>query len=342
MSCIIIVAQQQISKKGGPFEIVERPIPEPARNQVLIKVEACGVCHSDVVVKEDLMHIQYPRVPGHEVVGTIVKMGDAVSEKYWKVGQRVGCGWHGGHCFQCQYCRRGDFVMCKEEQITGVNKDGGYAEYMVAPFEALASIPDELSSAEAAPLLCAGITVYNSMRNAGVITGSNVVIVGIGGLGHLAIQYARKMGYNVVAVSTSDDKKDSAFKLGAHHFINSKKENLVEAVNRLGGAKLVVDTSSDVQTLSELASALDVNGKLLALAISGDFKVHPLTLISKRCSIIGWPSGTAVDSEDTLKFSAMTDVKPIIETYPLEKANEAYERMISNKARFRVVLTMNK
>jgi propanol-preferring alcohol dehydrogenase len=327
----------QISEKNGPFELKERPMPEPARNQVLIKVEACGVCHGESSVKAG--HFGgFPRVPGHEVVGTIVKAGSDVNQKYWKIGDRVGVGWHGGHCFQCPPCRRGKFGACVLSGATGVKQDGGYAEYMLANFEALAHIPEVFTSAEAAPLLCAGVTVYNSMRHSGAKPGDLVVVLGIGGLGHLAIQFANRMGFRVVAVSTKDDKKEMALKLGAHHFINSSKEDPVNAVINLGRAQLVAGTAPNGKLMSDMVSALSIDGKLLVLSVSEPLNVNPLQLIMRKACIQGWASGCPPDLEDTLNFAALTGVRPIIETFKLEEANEAYDSMMNSTVRFRAVI----
>jgi D-arabinose 1-dehydrogenase-like Zn-dependent alcohol dehydrogenase len=330
----------QVSKPGGNFEVVDRPIPQPGRGQVRIKVEACGICHSDALVKEGLWPgLQYPRVPGHEIAGRIDAIGPHVT--LWKPGQRVGVGWHGGHCFQCDPCRRGDFILCKFEKITAIHFDGGYAEYMIAPAEAVAAMPDDLPAAEAAPLMCAGITVYNSLRNAGARAGDLVAVQGIGGLGHLGIQYARQMGFRTVAIGRGKDKEALAKKLGAHEYVDTNSGPPVEALQKLGGARLILATAPDSKSISALVDGLAAGGKLLVIgAGSESLTVTPLQLISARKAIQGWPSGTAKDSEDTLQFSSFTGVRPMIERYPLEKAAEAYDQMISGRARFRVVLTI--
>ncbi len=330
----------QISKPGGNFEVVERPIPEPGRGQVRIKVEACGICHSDVLVKEGYWPgITYPRVPGHEIAGRIDAVGADVTQ--WKAGQRVGVGWHGGHCFVCDPCRRGDFVHCVVEKITAIHFDGGYAEYMIAPAEAVASMPDDLPADEAAPLLCAGITVFNAMRNSSARAGQLVAVLGIGGLGHLAIQYARQMGFRTVAIGRGADKKPLATKLGAHEYIDGDAGAPSAALQKLGGANLVVATAPDSKSISAMIDGLAPNGTLLVVGASFDsLTVTPIQLINGSKEIKGWASGTAKDSEDTLRFSSLSGVRPMIERYPLEKAAEAYEQMITGKARFRVVLTM--
>jgi len=331
----------QISKAGGNFEVVERPIPEPGRGQVRIKVDACGVCHSDVLVKEGLWPgIQYPRVPGHEIAGRVDKIGPDVT--LWKQGQRVGVGWHGGHCFECEPCRRGDFVLCQREKVTAIHFDGGYQEYMVAPAEAVASMPDDLPADQAAPLLCAGITVYNSLRNSGARGGDLVAVQGIGGLGHLGIQYARQMGFRTVAIGRGADKQGLAKKLGAHEYIDGAAGSPAEALQKLGGAKVILATAPDSKAMSALIDGVAPNGKLLVVGAGFEpLSITPLQLIPGRKAIQGWPSGTARDSEDTLLYSALTGVRPMIERYPLEKAAEGYQQMIGGKARFRVVLTMS-
>jgi alcohol dehydrogenase/propanol-preferring alcohol dehydrogenase len=331
----------QISKPGGNFEIVERPIPEPGRGQVRIKVEACGICHSDALVKEGMWPgLQYPRVPGHEIAGRIDKIGPDVT--LWKPAQRVGVGWHGGHCFECEPCRRGDFVNCKFEKITAIHFDGGYQEYMVAPAEAVAAMPDDLPADEAAPLLCAGITVYNALRNSGAHSGELVAVQGIGGLGHLGIQYARQMGFRTVAIGRGADKQALAKKLGAHEYIDTNAGPPAEALQKLGGAKVILATAPDSKAMSALMDGVGANGKLLVVGAGFEpLTITPLQLISGRKAIQGWASGTARDSEDTLQYSSLTGVRPMIERYPLEKAADGYQQMISGKARFRVVLTMS-
>ena len=330
----------QVSKPGDNFEVVERPIPQPGPAQVRIKVEACGVCYGDTLVKEGHWPgLQYPRVPGHEIAGRIDAIGADVT--LWKPGQRVGVGWHGGHCFQCDPCRRGDFLLCKFAKVTGISFDGGYAEYLVAPAEAVAAMPDELPVAEAAPLMCAGITVYNSLRHSGASSGDLVAVQGIGGLGHLGIQYARRMGFRTVAIGRGKDKQPLAQKLGAHEYIDTTAGAPAEALQKLGGASVILATAPYSKSISALIDGLAGNGKLMIVGASAEsLTVTPLQLIAGRKSIQGWPSGTAKDSEETLRFSALTEVRPMIERYPLEKAAEAYEQMISGRARFRVVLTM--
>jgi D-arabinose 1-dehydrogenase-like Zn-dependent alcohol dehydrogenase len=331
----------QVSKPGGDFEIVERPVPEPGRAQVRIKVEACGICHSDVLAKEGgWPGLQYPRVPGHEIAGRIDAVGADVTQ--WKRGQRVGVGWHGGHCFVCDPCRRGDFNVCQNVKVTGLSFDGGYGEYMIAPAEAVAAIPDDLPPDQAAPLLCAGITVFNALRNVGARAGDTVAVQGIGGLGHLGIQYARQMGFRTIAIGRGRDKEALAKRLGAHAYIDNCSVSPAEALRQLGGAKVILATAPDSKSMTDMVDGLAPSGKLLIVgAIPEPLGINPLQLIFARREVRGWPAGTAKDSEDTLQVSMLTGVRPMIEKYPLEKAAEGYQQMLSGKARFRVVLTMN-
>ena len=330
----------QVPKPGADFQIVEREIPAPGAAQVRIKVQACGVCHSDVFTKEGLWPgIQYPRSPGHEVVGIIDELGAGVSD--WTKGQRVGVGWHGGHDGTCRECRRGDFRNCRNLQIPGISYDGGYQQYMVAPVEALTTIPAGLSDVEAAPLLCAGITTYNSLRHSGAMPGDLVAVLGIGGLGHLAIQFANKFGYNVAAVGRGPEDAALAKKLGASVYIDNQATNAAEALQKLGGAQVILATAPSSKSMSELFDGLGPNGKLIVVGAAFDpIEVTPAQLINGSRSIQGWASGTTADEEDTLHFAELTGVRPMIETYPLEKAAEAYARMMSGKAEFRVVLKM--
>lgn len=332
----------QVSKPGGNFEIVERPIPEPGQAQVRIKVEACGVCHSDAIVKQSgFPGLQYPRVPGHEIAGRIDAVGADVTQ--WKPGQRVGVGWHGGHCFVCDPCRRGNFILCQVEKITGISYDGGYAEYVVVPAEAVAAMPDDLPADEAAPLLCAGITVYNSLRNAGARAGDLVAVQGIGGLGHLGIQFARQMGFRTVAIGRGGDKEALVKQLGAHQYIDSDAGAPAAALKTLGGAAVILATAPDSRAISALVDGLGPDGKLVIVGAGLEpLSITPLQLIFTRRTVRGWPSGTAKDSEDTLQFSSLSGVRPMIERYPIEKVAEAYDQMISGRARFRVVLTMSR
>jgi D-arabinose 1-dehydrogenase-like Zn-dependent alcohol dehydrogenase len=330
----------QISKPGEGFQIVEREIPEPGAGQVRIKVQACGVCHSDVLTVEGAWPgLQYPRVPGHEVAGIIDEVGDGVSA--WKKGQRVGVGWHGGQDNTCRDCRRGDFRNCRNLKITGISYDGGYQQYMVAPVEALAAIPESLSDVDAAPLLCAGITTYNALRHSGALPGDLVAVQGIGGLGHLGIQFANKFGYKVAAIGRGPENATLAKKLGASVYIDSKSTNAAEALQKLGGAQIILATAPNSKAMSELIDGLGPNGKLVVVGAAFDpIEVTPLQLITGSRAIQGSSSGTPADSEDTLRFAELSGVRPMIETYPLERAGEAYARMMSGKAEFRVVLTM--
>ena len=330
----------QISKPGGDFEIVKREIPEPDFGQVRIKVQACGVCHSDVLTKEGLWPgIQYPRVPGHEVAGIVDEVGAGVTA--WKRGQRVGVGWHGGHDGTCRECRRGDFRNCRNQKIAGISYDGGYQEFMVAPVEALAAIPDGVSDVEAAPLLCAGITTYNALRHSGAMPGDLVVVQGIGGLGHLGIQFANKFGYRVAAIGRGSENASLAKKLGASVYIDSTATNPAEALQQFGGASVIVATAPNSKAMSALIDGLGPNGKLMVIGATFDpIEVTPVQLITGSRTIQGWAAGTPADSEDTLRFAELTGVRAMIETFPLEKAGEAYARMMSGKAQFRVVLTM--
>ncbi len=330
----------RIPKPGADFQIVEVEIPAPGDREVRIKVEACGICHSDVLTKEGaLPGIQYPRVPGHEVAGVIDELGAGVSE--WKKGQRVGVGWHGGHDGTCLSCRRGDFRNCRNVKIPGISYDGGYQQFMVAPAEALVAIPDTLGAVEAAPLLCAGITTYNSLRHSGALPGDLVAVQGIGGLGHLGIQFASKFGYRVAAIGRGPANAALAKKLGANVYIDSKSTNAAAALQELGGARVILATAPNSKAMSELIDGLGPNGKLLV--VGADFspiEVTPPQLIFGNRTIQGWAAGTPADTEDTLRFADLTGVRPMIETYPLEKAAEAYARMMSGDAQFRVVLTM--
>src|SRR6202451_4613647 len=330
----------QIPKPGGDFQIVEREIPNPDAGQVRIKVQACGVCHSDVLTKEGAWPgIQYPRVPGHEVAGIIHELGDGVSA--WKKGQRVGVGWHGGQDNTCISCRRGGFRNCSNLKIPGSSYDGGYQQYMVAPVEALAAIPESLSDVEAAPLLCAGITTYNALRHSGALPGDLVAVQGIGGLGHLGIQFGNKFGYKIAAIGRGSENAALAKKLGASVYIDSKATNAAEALQKLGGAQVILATAPSSKAMSELINGLGPNGKLVVIGATFDpIEVAPIQLISGSRTIQGWASGTPADSEDTLRFAELSGVRPMIETYPLEKAAEGYARMMSGNAQFRVVLTM--
>jgi D-arabinose 1-dehydrogenase-like Zn-dependent alcohol dehydrogenase len=330
----------QIPKPGADFEIVEREIPKPGAGEVRIKVQACGICHSDVLTKEGQWPgIQYPRVPGHEIAGIVDELAAGVSE--WKKGQRVGVGWHGGHDGTCLACRRGDFRNCKNLKVPGISYDGGYQQFMVAPVEAVVAIPESLGAAEAAPLLCAGITTYNSLRHSGAMPGDLVAVQGIGGLGHLGIQFANKFGYRVAAIGRGSETAALAKKLGASVYIDSKSTNAAEALQKLGGAQVILATAPSSKAMSELFDGLGPNGKLMVIGVAFEpLEVTPVQLVTGSRAIQGWASGTSADEEDTLRFAELTGVRPMIETYPLEKAAEGYARMMSGKAQFRVVLTM--
>jgi D-arabinose 1-dehydrogenase-like Zn-dependent alcohol dehydrogenase len=329
----------QVGVAKGPFEIVERGIPEPGRGLVRVKVQASGICHSDSLTKEGLWPaIQFPRVPGHEVAGVVDAIGEDVAE--FKAGDRVGLGWHGGHCGQCASCRRGDYVTCERGQIPGITFDGGHADYVVAPAAALARIPDGLTAAEAGPLMCAGITTFNSLRHAGARSGDLVAVLGIGGLGHLGVQFAARMGYETVAIARGRDKEALARQLGAHHYIDSSAQDPAKELQALGGARVVLATVTSGKAMTAALGGLAIDGSFVVLGAAHEaIEVSPLLLISGRRSVKGWPSGTSADSQDTLAFSARNGVRSMNELFPLERAAEAYERMMSGKARFRVVLT---
>ena len=331
----------QIARPGAPLEIVERDLPQPGPGAVRIKVQACGVCHSDTVTKEGLFPgIQYPRVPGHEVVGVVDALGAGVTA--WKLGQRVGVGWNGGYCGQCDFCRRGDFFACQSGWgVTGVNFDGGYAEYMVASASALALLPEELSPADAAPLMCAGVTTFNALRRSAARAGELVAVLGLGGLGHLGVQYAAKMGFKTVAIARGKDKEALARQLGAWHYIDSQSQDPAAELARLGGAKVVLATVTDAKAMNATAGGLAANGKLLVLGVPAEpLAVPAFLLIGGRRAVEGCYSGISIDSQDTLAFSVLSGVRSMNEVYPLDRVTEAYDRMISGKARFRVVLTM--
>jgi D-arabinose 1-dehydrogenase-like Zn-dependent alcohol dehydrogenase len=330
----------QVLNPGADFQIVERKIPEPSRGQVRIKVHACGVCHSDVFTKEGLWPgIRYPRIPGHEVAGIVDELGAGVTG--WKQGQRVGVGWHGGHDGTCLWCRRGDFRSCRNLKVPGISYDGGYQQYMLAPVEALAMMPQGLGDNEAAPLLCAGITTFNALRHSGAMPGDLVAVQGIGGLGHLAIQFGNKFGYEVAAIGRGSENATLAKKLGASVYIDSKATNAAEELQKLGGAQVIMGLAPSSKAMSELFDGLAPNGKIMVIGVDSEsIQVTPLQLIGENRTIQGWASGTPTDEEETLRFAELTGVRPLIETYPLEKAGEAYARMLSGKAQFRVVLTM--
>jgi D-arabinose 1-dehydrogenase-like Zn-dependent alcohol dehydrogenase len=328
----------QVKEKGGPLEVEMRDVPDPRAGEVRVRVEACGVCHSDSITVEGIFPwIQYPRVPGHEIVGIVDAVGGDVQN--WKAGQRVGIGWYGGHCRKCEPCRRGDFVACQQPSIPGLTFDGGYADYVVAPFEALAGVPESLKSVDAAPLLCAGITTFNALRNTGARPPDTVAILGMGGLGHLGVQFAAKMGFNTVAIARGAEKAKFAHELGARHYIDSSAADVTESLQKLGGARVILATVTDADAMSAAIGGLGYKGEFVIVGVPAK-PIHAsvLGLVMQRHSIHGWPSGTSIDSEDTLRFSEITGVTPMIETFPLDNAQKAYERMMSGKARFRVVL----
>ena len=331
----------QVARAGGPLEVVERPIPEPAAGQVRLKVQACGICHSDSLTKDGLMPgIEFPRVPGHEVVGVIDAVGPDVPAR-WRAGQRVGVGWHAWHCGVCDHCRRGDFFACAQgPKVTGISFDGGYADYMVVPYTGLALVPADLLAADAAPLMCAGLTTFNALRNSGAKPGDLVAVLGLGGLGHLGVQYAAKMGFRTVGIARGTDKEPLARQLGAAHYIDSQGTDPAAELQKLGGAKVVLATVTHGPAMSATVGGLAPHGKLLVLGAADTLEVSALALLMGRRSVEGWYSGTSIDSQDTLNFSVRTEVRSMNEPYPLERAAEAYDRMMSGKARFRVVLMM--
>jgi D-arabinose 1-dehydrogenase-like Zn-dependent alcohol dehydrogenase len=329
----------QVSRPNGPLEIVERAIPEPAAGSIRIKVQACGICHSDSLVKEGIYPgIQYPRVPGHEVAGVVHAVGPGVVG--WAPGQKVGVGWHGGYCGHCDQCRRGEFFACVTGQVTGITFDGGYAEYMVAPASAVARMPDGLPAIDAAPLMCAGITTFNALRNSGARPGDVVAVLGLGGLGHLGVQYAAKMGFHAVGIARGKDKANLAKQLGAATYIDSQAVDPAAELQKLGGAKAILATATSGEAMSAVQGGLAINGTMLVIGAVGSMQVSPLWLLQGCRSIKGWYSGTSIDSQDTLAFSVRSGVKSMNETFPLERVSEAYERMMSGKARFRVVLNI--
>lgn len=330
----------QVTRPGGPIELTECEVPQPGFGEVRVRVQACGICHSDAYTKEGLWPgIRYPRVPGHEIAGVIDEIGGGVAG--WNEGQRVGVGWYGGHCGHCQACQRGEFINCETLPVPGISYDGGYEEYMVAPADALAQMPEGISAEEAAPLLCAGITTFNALRHSGAGPGDLVAIQGVGGLGHLAIQFANNFGYKVAAVSRGMENASLARKLGAHHYIDSKANDPAQELQKLGGARVILATAPSGKAMTALFEGLGTNGKMVVVGASNErIEVTPVQLIRGRKALQGWPSGTSADSEDTLNFSVLTGVRPMIEKYPLQRAAEGYERMMSGKAEYRVVLTM--
>jgi D-arabinose 1-dehydrogenase-like Zn-dependent alcohol dehydrogenase len=331
----------QVARPNGPFEIVERPVPEPGPGTVRIKVHACGICHSDSFVKEGTFPgIQYPRVPGHEVAGVVDAVGAGVAG--WKPGERVGVGWNGGYCGHCDPCRRGEFFACVNGQVTGISFDGGYGEYLVAPASAVARMPANLPPADAAPLMCAGVTTFNALRNSGARPGDVVAVLGLGGLGHLGVQYAAKMGFHTVGIARGKDKEALARKLGADAYIDNQAQDPAAELQKLGGAKAILATATSAEAMSAVEGGLAVNGTLLLIGAVPSMQVSPLFLLTGCRSVKGWYSGTSIDSQDTVAFSARTGVRSMNEAFPLERVTEAYDRMMSGKARFRVVLTIGR
>ena len=333
----------QVPYAGGPFEIVERDIPEPASGMVRVKVQACGICHSDSVTKDGLFPgIQYPRVPGHEVVGVIDAVGANVPPR-WTIGERVGVGWNGGYCGYCDSCRRGNFFSCETStDVTGVTRDGGYAEYLVTPFSSLAMVPKELSAEEGGPLMCAGVTTYNCLRNSGARPGDLVAVIGLGGLGHLGVQYAARSGFNTVAIGRGSDKEGLAKKLGAAHYVDSAGQDPAAELQKLGGAKVILATVTSADAMKAVIGGLAPTGTLMIVGAVPSLEVPALQLLLKSQQVKGWYSGTSLDSQETLAFSVLSGVRPMNEIYPLDRVNEAYERMEQGKARFRAVLTIGK
>jgi D-arabinose 1-dehydrogenase-like Zn-dependent alcohol dehydrogenase len=310
----------QVTSKGGPIELTTRDVPDPKADEVRVRVQACGICHSDSITKEGLFPIAYPRVPGHEVVGLVDTIGERATE--WKVGQRVGVGWYGGHCGKCEPCRRGDHVACQNLRIPGISYDGGWADYLIAPAMALAAVPDSLTGAEVGPLLCAGITTFNALRNSGARPPDTVAILGMGGLGHLGVQYAARMGFDTVAIARGEHHAEFARQLGARHYIDSTKEDVAQALQKMGGARTILATVTNADAMSAAVGGLGYGGRFVILGAPAEpLEVNAIPMIFGRHAIAGWPSGTSIDSEDTLKFSALTGVKPLIEKYPLDKAS---------------------
>jgi alcohol dehydrogenase len=331
----------QVPYAGGPLELVERDIPEPTSGMVRIKVQACGVCHSDSVTKDGLFPgIQYPRIPGHEVIGVVDSLGPNVPR--WKVGQRVGVGWNGGYCGYCDTCRRGNFFACETStDVTGLTRDGGYAEYLVTPYTTLALVPDGLSSEEAGPLMCAGVTTFNCLRNSGARPPDVVAVVGLGGLGHLGIQFSAKCGYNTVAIGRGKDKEPLARQLGAAHYVDTSTQDPAAELQKLGGAKTILATVTAADAMKAVIGGLAPTGTLMIVGAVPSLEVPALQLLLKSQQVKGWYSGTSLDSQETLNFSLLSGVRSMNEYYPLEKAAEAYASMEEGKARFRAVLKIS-
>ena len=329
----------QIAEKGGALEVVEKPVPEPGRGEALVKVDACGICHSDMFAKEGLFPgVPFPVTPGHEVAGSVAALGDGVTG--WQQGQRVGVGWYGGSCGQCAACRRGNLIGCADMGIPGITFDGGYADYVLVRANALAAIPDEITAAQAAPLMCAGVTTYNGLRHSGARPGDLVAVLGVGGLGHLGVQYARKMGFRVAALARGTEKADLATNLGAHHYIDTTTSDPAEELGKLGGARVILSTITNGEAVAATVRGLGAEGRLVVVGAAEEpIAVPAMALIGNNAGVVGHASGTAADSEDTMSFSALTGVEAQIQTMPLEQAAEAYDEMIEGRARFRMVLT---
>lgn len=327
----------QIAQPGAGFDLVEREAAEPARGQVRVRVNACGVCHSDVMVKAG-MASAYPRVPGHEIAGVVDAVGEGVEQ--WQAGQRVGIGWFGGACYTCDPCRRGDFISCLRGAVTGLTHDGGYAESVLVPADTLAAVPDALSDADAAPLMCAGVTTFHGLRESGARAGDVVAVLGLGGLGHLGVQFAAKMGFETVAIARGEEKGDFARELGAHHYIDSTAQDVGRELLRLGGAATVIATANDADAMTATIGGLRPRGRLVVQGVpESPLQVNAVDLILASRLVAGHASGTAKDSEDTLRFAALTGVRPRVEEVPLDEVDDAFEQMLANRARFRMVLT---
>jgi D-arabinose 1-dehydrogenase-like Zn-dependent alcohol dehydrogenase len=331
----------QVSRPGGPFEIIERPVPGPGPGEVRLRVQTCGICHSDALTKEGTWPgIRYPRLPGHEVAGVVDAVGPDTPRL--KAGQRVGVGWNGGFCGHCEPCRRGELFACVTQVVTGITRDGGYGDFLIAAHSAVAVIPAELSAVDAAPLMCAGITTFNALRNSGALPGDLVAVLGIGGLGHLAVQYAAKMGFRTVAIARGADKGPLAERLGASAYIDSKAQDPAAVLVKMGGAQVILATATSGEAMAAVQGGLAINGTLMIVGAAHSMQVNPLLLLGGRRAIRGWASGTAIDTEDTLAFSARTGVRSMNEVFPLERTSEAYDRMMSGQARFRVVLSLER
>ncbi|EGE05431.1 alcohol dehydrogenase [Trichophyton mentagrophytes] len=330
--------QAIFKEKGAPLVLEEVPMTPPGNGEVLVKVQACGVCHSDVFVQNDGLGAGLPRVPGHEIIGHVAAIGEGVTQ--WKVGDRIGGAWHGGHDGTCRQCKKGYYQMCDNELINGVNKGGGYAEYCLLRAEAGVRVPEDVDAAVYAPILCAGVTVFNSMRNMKLMPGSTVAIQGLGGLGHLAIQYANKFGYRVVALSRGSDKEKFAKELGAHIYIDGGKGDIGEQLQAIGGADMIVSTAPSRSAVEPLLKGLGMLGKLLILSIPGDITINTGLMVRRGLTVQCWPSGHATDSEDAIEFTKLENINCMVEKFPLAKVQEAYDAMVKGTVRFRAVITM--